>query len=103
VTGEISAVPDRLAMYRPSSSAFKMAPTRPVDSRHVNSDRPFFMPHSLGVANGVPQSREAPFNLQVVECEDARRIKNHHPTHGSNVVLVAGWQLPAGWQLRLPI
>jgi hypothetical protein len=41
------------------------------------------------------------FNLQVIEGEDTRRIVSVNRWRGFNVALIAGWQLPAGWQLQI--
>ena len=48
-------------------------------------------------------SQTTAFNSQVLE-RKAEWVKwNRQPMQGAKVVLVTGWQLPADWQLRLPV
>jgi hypothetical protein len=92
----------RLVIWRVTDGVigFQVARWRPAILVTPKLPGAFSRQHSFGSLQTAFQSRGLRFNSQVVEWEDAKGIEIVNRSRGSNVVLVAGWQLPTGWHLR---
>ena len=80
-------------------AAFQVALWRPAILLALTGA--FSRQDSLAVCKWPSTVEGVDSNSQVIEWEDTRGIGSVNRSRASNVALIAGWQLPAGWQLRI--